>query len=129
MANVAFTITTSAPNFIPTYDPRAGSGIAFHVDSTNNNIWVGLSTVGSENWGRFSTSSILTANEEAEVGSFTVAPPVVTTSNASPTLPPQFIPSDGRIHIHLAYKLASEYTMYIGVGETQWEIFNIVEVI
>lgn len=129
MANIAFTITTSAPNSAPTYDPRTGSGIAFHVDSTNDNVWVGLSTVGSENWGRFNTFIVRTADESAEVGNFTVAPPVVTTSNAAPTLPPQYVPSEGIIHIHLAYKPASEYTMYIGVSDTQWEIFEIVEVI
>lgn len=129
MASIAFTISTTLPVSLPSFDPRAGAGIAFHVDSTNNNLWVGLSTTGSENWGRFSSSGILTANEEAEVGNFTVSPPILTTSSAAPTFPPEKIPSEGTIHIHIAYKPASQYTMYIGIGETQWEIFNIVEVI
>jgi hypothetical protein len=127
MAIIDFRISATPPNSLPSFDPRSGAGLTFHVDSTSNHLWIGLSTTGTETWGRFlSDDDILTADEEAEVGQFTVSPPILTTSNDEPTFPPETTPEVGKLHIHIAYKPESQYSVYIGLRNSKWSVYDIL---
>lgn len=134
MSKINFTIGNSIPVNSPFYDPRLGVGIDFYVNATQENIWVGLSTSGSERWGRFRAGSgLVEALPEAEVGNFIVADPVVTTSNSEPSEYPQYVPSEGRVHFHVSYLPNSIYRLYIGMSKDQeraiWASYGFQQVI
>lgn len=132
MAIIDFTISTINPTTAPSYDPRLGSGISFYINGSSNTLWLGLATTGVETWGRFQMTGIVsTADENAEVGNFTLAAPLVTTSNSPPSTAPLHVPSEGKLHIHIAYLPESNYRMYVGTDKntSQWSVYYIVEVI
>jgi hypothetical protein len=132
MTIIDFNISTANPSSPPVYDPRLGTGISFYVNSSTNTAWLGLATTGIETWGRFQTNlGVSTTAEDSEVGDFTLAAPLVTTSNSPPSTAPSHVPSEGKLHIHIAYLPGSDYRMYVGVDKdtSQWSVYYIVEVI
>lgn len=132
MSNINFTISNANPSSPPVYDPRLGLGLSIHINSENDLVWIGLSSSPSR-WGRFETYYVETASDSSPVGDFILAPPVITTSNAAPTTPPQYVPTDGRIHFHISYLPSNLYRMYLGYTRDEesgsWVVYDITEII
>jgi hypothetical protein len=114
MIKISFTRSSIPPAIPPLYDPREGIGLSFHADTSSSVIWLGLGKT-SPLWGRFLFYETVEPNTEGS-GSFNVNPPIVTTSNLPPDVTPQFIPSEGRLHIHISYDV-DDRAMFIGTSK------------
>jgi hypothetical protein len=125
MTKISFTRSPSSPTSPPLYDPRENVGISFYVDTTERIIWLGLSKTGDHKWGRFPDYHDRSTSSGA--GTFTNNFPIVTTSSLAPETTPQYIPSDGRLHIHISYLVDNTFRMYIGTSKSPaiWSRYDV----
>lgn len=114
MTNISFTRSNSDPTDTPPqYDPRDGFGISIHVNTHSQRVFLGLRRIGDKKWGRLRNDTNINASGDP-TGNFVLNFPIVTTSSDVPDFVPQFSPSQGRLHIHIAYISDEYYNLCLG---------------
>jgi hypothetical protein len=129
VAELRTTISMSAPNFDPAFDPRISNGMNLHFNNTTGEIYIGLSRSSSPKWAVFSPESYETPSTPNPTPPIEPAFIHVTTSSANPDFAPF---TDFRInnalHFHIVY--GTPYRLCVGIGrfidneEPNWGVFN-----
>ena len=126
MASITFTRSTTIPTSAPAFDPRTGSGISFHADLTNREIWLGVSKTGIR-WAKFQSQETRQPAIDS-VGNFIRDYPFITSSSTLPDFSPRHFLGSGKVHIHVSY-LTETYVMLLGTNANTWIRFNTNEYI